>query len=200
MHIPINLVFEDAISEFIMLKILNSFDKKFSPAFSYLGNGFGYIKSNIKGFNQAAIATPFFILADLDNYTCPSSLINDWLKLPPKPNLIFRVAVKEVETWLLADIEGFSKFIGVAEVNFPDNPELEQDPKQTLIRLVRRSRKRNIKEDIIPKNDKAKIGPNYNERLIEYVSDFWDLNRALKRANSLQRTYNCLSKFTWVVE
>lgn len=199
MYIPINLVFEDAISEFTMIKLLNSFGNKFYIGKSYQGYGFGYIKTNIGGFNQAAISTPFFVLTDLDTYECPVALINDWISQPLKSNLIFRIAVREVEAWLLADIEGFSDFLGVSKANFPINPDMEIDPKRTLISLVKRSRKRHIKEDIVPINDNAQIGPNYNERLMQYVSDYWDLDRAMQKSSSMRRAHNCLNNFQYLM-
>jgi hypothetical protein len=197
MNIPINLVFEDSISEFTMLKLLASFGKKFYIGFSYPGNGFGYIKANINGFNRAASSTPFFVLTDLDEYDCPVSLINDWLKMPKNRNLVFRIAVREVEAWLLADSEGFSKFTGLPKANLNVDFEKEQDPKHSLIEIVKQSRKRELREDIIPINSNAKIGPNYNERLMEYVSEYWSISRAIGSSNSLKKAYDSLSDFTY---
>jgi hypothetical protein len=199
MNISINLVFEDEISEFTMIKILGSFGDKYVRGISYPGNGFGYIKSNINGFNEAAIATPFFVLADLDNYPCPPELITDWLKHPPKPNFIFRIAVREIEAWLLADREGYSNFTGVSLANFPRNPEAEINPKQSLINITRKSRKRSLREDIVPVNENAQIGPNYNEQLMKYVSTYWDIERAIKNSESLKRAYAYLEKFEYIV-
>jgi hypothetical protein len=198
MSITINLVFEDEISEFTMIKILDSFGDKYYCGISYPGNGFGYIKSNINGFNQAAAATPFFILTDLDNYSCPPELISDWLKHPPKPNFIFRIAIREIEAWLLADREGYSKFTGVSLANFPRNPELEINPKQTLINITRRSRKRSVREDIVPINENAQIGPNYNEQLMNYVASNWDIERAMNNSESLKRAYRYLEKYEYI--
>ncbi len=197
MSVPVNLVFEDAISEFAMMKLLESFGDKYYVGTSYPGYGFGYIKRNINGFNQAAIATPFFVLTDLDNYPCPTELINEWLARPRQPNLIFRIAVREVEAWLLADRIGFSTFTGVSLANLPLNPELEVDPKQTLINIVRRSRRRTIKEDIIPINQNATIGPNYNERLMEYILNDWNLERAMQTSESLRRAFVYLERFNY---
>jgi hypothetical protein len=197
MSIYINLVFEDAISEFTMLKLLNSLGDKFIPDQSYPGHGYGYIKTNLSGFNQAAISCSFFVLADLDNHQCPIALKNDWLKKKQNPNLIFRVAVKEIESWLLADRIGFSDFTGVPVVNIPANPELENDPKQTLINVAKKSRKRTIREDIVPINNNAKIGPNYNDRLMQFVSEYWDIERAKIHSESLKRAHECLINFTY---
>src|SRR5580658_423979 len=152
-------------------------------------------KKNKGGFKKVPIGTPFFILTDLDIGTCPIELINDWLKSPRKPNLIFRVAVREVESWILADVDGFSQFLGISAAHFPANPEAVNDPKALLIQLARRSRRRNIREDIVPRNANATIGPNYNGRLMEFVFGSWDIARAKARCNSLSRAYDSLEKF-----
>ncbi len=183
--IPISLVFEDALSEMVMLRLLNRFGDKFFVGPSYGGTGNGYIKKGISGFNQASAFSPFFVLTDLDQYGCPPELIQDWLNEEKQANLIFRVAVKEVESWLLADRDGISDFIGVSVKRIPVNPELLADPKLSLINLARDSRKRFIKDDIVPKNDFASIGPNYNTRLGQFILNFWDVENAMNFSPSL---------------
>ncbi|MCX6250252.1 MAG: hypothetical protein NTX61_05815 [Bacteroidetes bacterium] len=195
--IPINLVFEDQVSEFVMAKLVEK-EKKFQLSYSYTEGGFGYIRRNIRGWNQAAKGCPFFILTDLDQNDCAPNLIKEWLPIKQHPNLIFRVAVKEVETWLLADIEGFSKFTGISSANFIENTETIWDAKAELFRLIRRCRKRAIREDILPKNEFAKVGPNYNERLCEFVMLHWNIERAMKRSDSLKRAMEHLKNFNVV--
>ena len=193
--IYINLVYEDDLSEAVMFKLINHFGEKYNVHNTYSGHGFGYLKSNIKGFNQASVVSPFFMLTDLDNYNCPPSLINDWINFPLHSNFIFRIAVREVEAWLLADIEGLSEFLKVSPVNFPAFPENEIDPKNTLIRLARRSRIRRIREDVVPINENAAIGPNYNGCLTEFVIRKWNIETALTRSNSLLNAFNKLENF-----
>jgi hypothetical protein len=193
--IYINLVYEDYLSEAVMTKLVSHFTGKYSIQNSYSGNGFGYLKSNIKGFNQASKSIPFLMLTDLDNYTCPPELIDDWITFPLNQNFIFRIAVREVESWLMADIEGLSGFLKVSKTIFPKEPEIEQDPKDRLIQIARRSRTRSIRDDIIPINKNAKIGPNYNGRLIEFVSQKWSIENAKKRSISLSRALDKLEHF-----
>lgn len=195
MSIYINVVYEDAISEFVILKILNSFNGKFTHNESFGGRGNGYIKKNLPGFNQASQTTPFLVLTDLDRIECPIILLKDWMKFDKHPNLIFRIAVREIESWLIADQKGFSKFLGISEINIDKNPDQLSDPKNTLVNLVKKSRKRTIKEDIIPINSNAMIGPNYNEQLINYVENYWSLSRAIINSESLKRTIKRLDNF-----
>lgn len=195
--IYINLVYEDDLSEAVMFKLINHFGDKYIVHNTYSGHGFGYLKSNIKGFNQASVVSPFFMLTDLDNYTCPTSLIKDWINFPLHSNFIFRIAVREVEAWLLSDIEGLSEFLKVSTVNFPVFPENEFDPKNTLIQLARRSRIRRIREDLVPINENAAIGPNYNGCLIEFVFYNWKIETALTRSKSFLKAFNKLKDFNY---
>ena len=65
-------------------------------------NGFGYLKSKIGAFNQMArTVMPVMLVTDLDQWNCPAELIADWLPGGADPRLLFRVAVRETESWLL---------------------------------------------------------------------------------------------------
>ncbi|MFZ0242298.1 MAG: hypothetical protein WAL90_11695 [Desulfobacterales bacterium] len=54
-----------------------------------------------------------FILVDLDTAECAYSLMRSWFAIPQNddvalpPQCIFRVAVREVEFWIIADHELF---------------------------------------------------------------------------------------------
>jgi hypothetical protein len=114
--------------------------------------------------------------------------------LPPR--LLFRIAVREVEAWLLADREGIANFLGVAKIKVPQNPEAEHDPKNTLINLARKSRKRRLTIEIVPEpGSRASIGPLYNARLSEFVMEHWDVGNARLSSPSLDRALHRLSLF-----
>ncbi len=194
--IYVTLVYEDELSEFILIKVLNQFGNKYCINTSINSYGYGQIKTHINGYNQACKALPHIILTDLDNRECPLALIKDWFKNDLHPNMIFRVAVKEVEAWILADAEGFAKYLGISKTLFPRDAEAEEDPKRKLINLTRKSRKRAIRQDIVPVNENASVGPSYNARLMDFVYNHWDLNTALENSESLKRMYTKLKNFT----
>jgi hypothetical protein len=102
--IPINLAVEDELSEVVSRKLLKVTRRSYVVGACYSQGGFGYLRKKISGFNNAAKGTPFFVLTDLDRGPCASALIGEWLPspIPKHPNLILRVAVQEVEAWLLA--------------------------------------------------------------------------------------------------
>ena len=101
--IPIHLVVEDELSEAVLREMLRQSGRSFAVGAAYQGGGFGYLRKNVKGFNHGAKGIPYFLLTDLDKNECAPMLIRGWLTVPLHPNLIFRVAVHEVEAWILAD-------------------------------------------------------------------------------------------------
>lgn len=194
--IPINLSVEDALSEAILKKLLTVSGQQYFIGHCYSRSGYGYLRRNISGFNNAAKGVPFLILTDLNHYQCAPDLINEWLKVPKHVNLIFRVAVKEVETWLLADRIGFATFLGVSRSLIPLDVEEIERPKEFLISLAKRSRKRTIREDIVPfPKSTAKLGRNYNGRLITFVYEKWDVKNARENSSSLQRAFKQIQDF-----
>jgi len=110
--------------------------------------------------------------------------------------LIFRIAVKEVESWLLADHTNFSRFLGIRKDLLPKDTDDIRDPKNFLIRIADRSRNTELKKDIIPpRNSDRKVGPNNNGKLIEFVSTKWDPKNAKNHSISLLKTIEKIKKF-----
>ena len=198
--IPINLVFEDVLSEAVLKKMLKQSQRPFSVGHCLNQRGNDKIKKNISGFNNASKGMPYLVLTDLDNKDCPRVILSEWLTQPKHPNLVFRIAVKEVEAWLLAHREAFAKFLGISVDNIPRDPDIIADPKQCLINLARRSRKRKLREAIVPEpNSTAKIGKDYNGQLSEFVNKSWQVASAQTNSPSLKRAMNALINFqpTW---
>ncbi len=195
--IAINLAVEDALSEVVLRKMLESCERPFEVANCYYQGGFGYLKKRISGFNNAARGVPFLVLTDLDRSECAPTLISEWLPNHRHPNLLFRVAVREVEAWLLAHRPAFVKFLAVSEAHIPLSPESIDDPKRTLISAARRSKRREIREAIVPaEGTTAKQGPDYNSCLARFVTDVWNPHAAKQHADSLKRAMRCLEQFS----
>ena len=108
--IPINLATEDELSEVTLLRILKDLGR-YAVGTAYRRGGFGYLRRTIVGWNRAARGIPFVVLADLDDGECPAGLVADWLAASQHPNLLFRIAVREVESWLLANQGPFRGFL-----------------------------------------------------------------------------------------
>jgi len=194
--IPIDLAVEDALSEAVARQLLESCGKPYAIGTVYNRGGFGYLRKTINGWNAAAKGKPFLVLTDLDDKPCPSSLIQDWLTAPKHENLLFRLAVREVEAWLLADAEGLSQYLAVKRGILPNSPEDLPDPKGRLVQLASLSKRKQIREDIVPrKRSTAKTGPGYNICLSDFVRTKWDIAAAAAKAPSLRRTLHRLTAF-----
>lgn len=193
--IPINIVVEDDLSEAFLQRILKESSTTFAIGYSYGRRGYGYIKRRVKAFNNAAKGTPFLLLVDLEAECAPRQ-IQEWLSVPMHHNLLFRVAVYEVESWLLADRVGFASFLGISRRFIPESVDNINNPKQFLINLAKRSPKRSLREAIVPtQSSTAKLGPDYNGQLSSFVINVWNLREAMKTSDSLRRAVNAINKF-----
>ncbi|MDO8527054.1 MAG: hypothetical protein Q7T03_05125 [Deltaproteobacteria bacterium] len=199
--IPINLLIEDALSQGMASVLMNGSGQKYDVKTLYANGGFGYIKSNIRKFNQAATYCPYFVMTDLDTLPCASLLRDQWFSGDtPHVNMIFRVAIREVEAWVLADREKFAQFLGIKVNLIPTDIEAIKDPKATLISLAQRSRFRILREKIVPDiSIGAQQGPDYNGALISFLRSEWRLTTAMNNSPSLKRALNQLRNFkpTW---
>jgi hypothetical protein len=195
--IPLHLAIEDELSELVIRKLLSGTGRDYFVGSVFGGGGLAYLKKRANNWNAAAAAgTPFLLLTDLDSNQCPSRLIGDWLDFKPHANLIFRVAVREVESWLLADRVGLSRFLGISDVHTPLRPDELPDPKLTLVNLARRSRVRAVRESIVPRRGSTAVqGPDYNGCLRDFVRNRWNRNAASLRSPSLARAWNRLMGF-----
>jgi hypothetical protein len=161
----------------------------------YRKGGYGYLKKTVNGFNNAAKGTPFIVLCDLED-KCAPSLITNWLTNPKHPNLIFRVAVREVEAWLLADADGISSYLGVSRSMVPGNVDNIEDPKGSIIQLAKRSTKRQLRLGMVPSTgSSARVGPDYNGLLSAFVKTTWNIDRACSNSNSLRRAVKAITSF-----
>ncbi len=153
----------------------------------YGRDGKDKLYQNIGGYNNAARYAPWIVLVDLDEARCAPTLREGWL--PDQANLMcFRVAVREIESWLLADRSGFASFIGVSRSVVPVDPDALVDPKATVVQLAARSRKRAIREAIPPaEGSRRTVGALYNPTLGQFVAGHWDPETAAQTSDSLRR-------------
>ncbi|MCP5052212.1 MAG: DUF4276 family protein [bacterium] len=193
--ISIFVFVEDNLSDTVVRELLRKSPNSFNITGS-VTNGCDKIKKKIKSINESAKGMPFMVLVDLDSEECAPTRIYTWLPKPKHPNLIFRVAVREIESWIMADADGFSRFLDINTALLPLDMDSVGDPKQFLIQLAKKSRIKELKNAIVPKpGSKAKVGPDYNGSLIGFVHEKWDVQRAIQRSDSLKRTVDEIAQF-----
>lgn len=134
---------------------------------------------------------PWFVLVDLDRDKCAAEASRRWLPEPVR-QMCFRIAVPEVEAWLMADYDQVASFLGVSAARVPANPEGLSDPKATLLDLARASRRRDIRTGLVPRDGSgSRVGPTYASDLRHFAVSQWRPLVASANAPSLAR---CLAR------
>ncbi len=145
-------------------------------------------KQMLVGYNQSARRTPWVVLMDLDHDAdCAPPLRAECLPAPAY-YMCFRIAVWAIEAWLLADSQSIARFLSVAVSHVPSFPEMLDDPKQFMVDLAQKSRRRDIRESMVPRPGSGrKVGSLYTSQPIEFVQTRWKPNTAAQKSDSLRR-------------
>ena len=186
---------EDDLSEWVLRRLLHERPVQYAIGSVFKQGGFGYLKKQSPAFNNAAKGCPVLLLTDLDRRPCAPDLLEEWLKNPKHEDFLLRVAVREVEAWLLASDTTLARFLGIrGKVDF-STPEMLDDPKIELLKLATTSPRRDIREAIVRRDTGGNLrqGPAYNSVLAEFVNDHWNMNVASSKCDSLDRMLKALA-------
>ena len=158
-------------------------------------NGKQQVLRQLSGFNRAAERTPWVVVIDLDqDGRCAAEYVRQCLP-QPAPHMHLRIAVREVEAWLLADASGIALFLGVPASRVPRDPDSLDDPKRTIVDLAARSRRRSIREEIAPRPGSGReVGPMYSSRISEFAGSIWNPDAAAANSDSLPRCIKALQR------
>jgi hypothetical protein len=183
---PITVAVEGPTDEAVVIALFKNMDMALGSR--HITRGKGLLDKNITGYNNAAQHNPWFVLRDFDHdENCPPLLVKRLLPNPSR-QMCFRLAVREVECWLMADTERFSDYMGISKTILPDNPESLDAPKVFVVHAAMKSTKRWIKEDVTPRpNSGAHVGPGYVSAISEFAQKHWRPEKAAKRSYSLKR-------------
>lgn len=157
----------------------------------YGERGKGYLLQKLAGYNAAARINPWLVLIDLDQSgPCAPQYLGQILP-EPNPLMLLRFPVRAIESWLLADAERLSRFLGVSEARVPLNPDDESNPKATLVNLARASTNSSVRYDMVPRPESGRaVGPGYTGRILDFVTSApysWRPEVAAAHSESLNR-------------
>ena len=189
----VNAIVEGFVDEAVSVRLISETGHILGAIYGKRGSG--YIHRKLSAFNQSAQGLQYLALVDLmdTGIDCAPIVVQAWL---PHPNagMIFRVAVREIESWLLADREGIAEFLAIRTSRIPHFPEREDDPKRTLVNLARRSRRRSIREALVPKaGSSAATGRLYVSEMCRFIEAQWDVTRARMNSPSLDGSLHRLA-------
>lgn len=128
-------------------------------------------------------------LIDLDaDAPCAAALVQRQTVDIDRTRFAFRVAVREVEAWIMASRSSFADFVGVPVSRIPENVDDITDPKAFLVNVCRTNRKPTLRRQIVPRPQATvAVGPAYNLVLATYVSEEWSPAEAVNHSESLRR-------------
>lgn len=191
----INAAVEGVVDEAALRRVFRQFPASLHRLF--VMGGKSKLIQRLPSYNHAAVWHPWIVLIDLDqDADCAPTAKGLWLPTP-EPNLCFRIAVRAVEAWLLADSVAISNFLHVPVSRIPTQPETLTDPKRTLVDLAQRSRRSSIVADMTPRQGSGRgVGPAYTSRLIEFASFHWRPDEARKNSDSLNLLFHCVERLS----
>ena len=186
------LATEDELSETVGIRLLQ--ENGITPFQCLRRGGYGYLRAGMDKWKALAKRQAVVVLTDLDRLACPVALRTDWFQNEVLPaQLCFRIAVREVEAWFLADHDAMDSLYG-KKFKLPALPESLPDPKLKLLQLAVRA-SRDIKHDLVRiEGEKLLQGLGYNTRLCQLAKTIWDPDRAATRSPSLLQARRRISE------
>src|SRR4051794_33274822 len=93
---------EDVVSEAVARRLVAVIRPDLQITGVVRKNGKSFVRHRIRELNRVAHSLPVFVIIDLDSpLPCPADVIRAWLPTRFAPNLLFRVAVMEIESWIM---------------------------------------------------------------------------------------------------
>lgn len=185
---------EDSLCCAIGEKLVNDFLPGWQFANSSINTkGVSKLEANLPRYLNLSRSGVFVLcLADTDRAPCAPELIRKWLPKGGYDAFLLRFAVREAESWLLADRLNLSAFLRIPKSKIPAAPDELDDPKRTLLNAVRKHSTKALQADLTSSGRAVTPGPGYNDRLSEFVSRQWNPADASLYSPSLKRTINRL--------
>jgi len=180
----VTLVVEGTPDAAVARRLLQEVDLE--SGYEYITNGKGALDRKLAGYNNAARFSCWLVLRDLDHDAECAPTLSRLLLPSPSPHMRLQVSVRAVEAWLLADADAVSEALAISVARVPRDPETIPDPKNALVALARRSRKKAVREAVVPPHGTtARVGPGYSEFLTQFASLAWRPDVAAQRSESL---------------
>lgn len=199
MERPLALVAEDRLTQAVLHKCVAEFLPGYTVIRSDVTGGRGNVQRALAAYANLARTMPVIVGVDLDHDDCAPALLTTWnLANFEQKRLLVRVAVREIESWILADRKRYATFVGGTSDHIPSAPDEIGDPKRFLLEFARETASDELKRDLIPTNfsQYPRIGKAYNLRMCKFVHDKWRPHVARARSASLDRAIRAMEAIT----
>lgn len=137
-------------------------------------------------YNEAGKHIDVMGLADLEQAPCASSLLASKLTYK-SPRFHLRLAVRMLESWLLADRQSMARFLKVPISALPTSPDDDAHAKRLLISIARKSTSRAIRDALVPDDSGGIVGSDYAATMSKFIEQHWRVSAARKHSPSLEK-------------
>ena len=166
------------------------------PRRIHVAGGKNKLLARIPHIQSAARFSRWVVLVDLDQDAECAPGYRELLPSSPPPGCLVRIAVRALESWLLADAQGLSNYLRVPRKEVPAQPDLLNDPKREIIRLAQKSSAHRIIQDMVPRPGSGRpVGQLYVPRMSYFMNNLWNIDAAINSSESLLRCVNDLEPF-----
>jgi hypothetical protein len=161
----------------------------FEPGDAHGFKGKALIDKRIKNYARAAMHEPWIVLRDLDQDSPCAGALRAQLLPKAGPMMCFRIAVRAVESWLMADRDGISKVFGLRLNDLPKTPDDLMRPKVEMLEALINSNKREVRNSMVVRSRAGVLeeGPEYNARLVAFADKLWEPEAGSAHSNSLKK-------------
>lgn len=188
----LHLILEGHLEEPVAEKLLTHCGHEKGAVYGL--QGCGYIQAKAAKFHH--LATEYegvLVLTDFMDARapCPPHALREYIfkhiDTMPK-TFLCRFAVAALESWLMADRQGFADFLRIPIAKVPLEPDTLEAPKRHLIALARKSRKTSVRNGIVPEQSHGgAVAPDYVATMRGFVRDHWNVTTAAEHSPSLAR-------------
>lgn len=194
----IHLAVEGLLDEAVLRRLVDEAGGRTGRVIGRQGST--YLQEKAQGLLNQVPSWPWVILTDLDSAACAPELVGSWVEAHPKRRHL-RVAVREVEAWLLGDWETLAGCLGTTAARLRESPESLTDPKRTLLELAASSNSAKIRRQMLPRpGSGSAVGPDYNRILSNHARVGWRPDRAAQHSSSLLRCRHFLAELVQRVQ
>ena len=178
---------EDALCCALGEKLIRSYVPHLNLDTSINKNGRTKLFPELRRYSGAATPECLVLCIGDTDRDSACSILRQYLPEAVPPTFVFRLAVTESESWALADREMFAKHFRIPVNRIPHQTDPIQDPKHLVITLMRRSKNRIFREEMVSMRDPNKPGTGYNMHLKDFIQEDWQVSNACQASDSLRR-------------
>lgn len=169
-----------------------------TPRRIFTAGGKSRLDAKLPGYNRSGFHRAWLVLRDLDHdddLHCVAEVAAGLLREPVAPKMAFRLVVRSVESWLLADRQGFSEHFRVRLTAVPPAPDSLDNPKRSLIAACRSSQSRSVRAAVVPRPGSGRmVGADYTTSMRDFTLEGWSPERARSESPSLDRALRRLDR------